>query len=133
MIRKEGPVELLGRSAKTVLSSAQTELGLRELYETMYGIYDHDRPDARMRPLALVALHPKENTSSYSPLYRRIDRFKRLRMYELFGMPLDRFLAMPTEYVEYCFRLAEISTHEEGKKTEEVLREMREDKPGKPQ
>ncbi len=121
----KGPVEILSESSDKERGSFEVQLALAEVYETMYGIFDH-RQDAivKQRPLALVAMHPKENATSFSPLYRRIDEFRRLRIFEMFGTPLDIFLNLPHDYVTYMIRLAEVATHQEGKQTDDLLKQM---------
>ncbi len=115
---------MLSASIKRPLSAYETKLALMELYETMYGIMDHDDPSLSERPLAIMAMHPKENPRAYSALYRRIDEYHRLKLFEGFGMPLDRFLALPTEIVQYIISLAKISTREEAQEVQAALSTM---------
>ena len=121
----------MSAAAKGPLSSWETQLALLELYETMYGIADHEDPQIQKRPLAIMALHTKENTRAYSPLYKRIDQFARLKIFETYGIPLDRFFALPTEYVQYIMALADAQTREETKAAEAMLAEAKGDGKGK--
>ena len=75
---------------------------LMESYETAYGIYDHENADFN-RPLALVALHPKETYWKESGLYRRLERYNLHEVNQHFGLSLTEFLALPRDYVEDIF------------------------------
>lgn len=108
------------------MSSSQTALALAEIYETTSGLYNHgDVVGREARPLALVELHPKEDTSTYSPLYRRMAEFHQLKIAEGWGLSLVEFLNLPYEYVEYILKLSKRDAAVAGKEATDALREMR--------
>lgn len=86
------------------MDSLTAKLLLRESYETIYGIFDHER-FSDQRPLALVAMHPKENASSHSRLYNTVQRFYNSDIYSATGLSLTDFLNLPREYVELLFAM----------------------------
>lgn len=83
---------------------------LMEEYDTRMGIYDHrqrDAPDGRdMRPLAAVAMHPKEQYAWSGPIAQRFARFV---LYDLpkFGITWEIFKRNTRFENELAFRLAE--------------------------
>lgn len=96
MIRRVGKVD-----------SYTAKLLLRETYETMYKIFDHDNDRlTKYRPLGIVAQHPKEDAINYSLMYRTIYRYTQYDIMGLVGLNLDQFLEMPHEYVELIFKIA---------------------------
>jgi hypothetical protein len=119
------PVDILGRHEKR-FESEELQLALAELYETMFGICDHRDPLVRKtRPLALMAAHPKENTSVYSPLYRRIDEFLRLKLGDSTNLSLTEFMAMPADWVRYIIQRAQHDAVREGKEADKVAQALR--------
>lgn len=96
---------------------------LREEYETYHGIYDHDN-SAVYRPLAMVAMHPKEDASNYSQLYRAIWRYHLTKMYEITHMHVMDFLKMPREYCTLMYRIAESIAEQSTNEIDEVTRRL---------
>lgn len=122
-------MDVLGRSVKRLMPAEELQLAMSELYETMFGIYDHRADPSNARPLALVAAHPKENTSLYSPLYRRIDEYMRLKLGESTKMGLMEFLSMPPDFVRYCIAHAQREAMAEGKHADKMLAQLGEKAP----
>jgi hypothetical protein len=84
---------------------------MRERYETVYGIHNHDAEVSNgnpYRPLALVAMHECEDSSTGSVLYERIELFAIREVPKYFGLSLKEFLEFPTDYclhiLEVCMR-----------------------------
>lgn len=77
---------------------------MREAYDIAYQIYDHAAELPDPRPLALVAMHPKENVSEHSALYNEIRRFDSHDMAK-HGYSLTEFLNMPQEYARLLLRI----------------------------
>lgn len=103
---KEGPLEeLIAKVGK--IDSYTAQLLLRETYETMYRIFDHDNPRlTKHRPFGIVAQHPKEDVTNYSLLYRTIYRYSQYDIYQQFGLNVDEFLELPHELTELLFKIA---------------------------
>lgn len=98
---------------RSVLDQAQVKLHptdaalvLRERYETMFKIYDHDHPSAADRPLASIAMHWAENNSAGSLLYERIEQFEERKIYQRFGVSLAEFLELPRDVCSHLMEVA---------------------------
>ena len=96
---------------------------LREEYETFNRIFNHDDVNV-YRPLAMVAMHPKEDPASYSQLYRSIWRYHITKMYEFTHMHVMDFLKMPREYVNLMYKIAETLAEQSGAEIDEVTRKL---------
>lgn len=99
------------------VDSYTAELLLRERYETHYGIFNHDDPAApKLRPLALVALHPKEDSFRYSMRHRLYWRFRDYDMGKHYNLSFKEFLELPWETTQALFAI-------EQRRAQQVLRE----------
>lgn len=101
------PVDVCLELVQGKLDSITARMILQESYETLFGIFNHDAVNvAKTRPLALVAMHPKENVAEYSKLYRTVVRYKDHNIQSLFGLNIEQFLDQPLEMVELMFKLS---------------------------
>ncbi len=118
--------DALRSSEKVALSSYETQILLRELYDQNFQISAHSDP---RRPLSLVAMQPKETQGPYSRKYRIYHRFASLNVGELFKISITDFLKLPREEVEMMFTIAEHRTQTKGKEdqdtTDTIARELR--------
>lgn len=78
------------------LKSSDAQLLLRDSYETTFGIYNHEVDDPA-RPMALMAMHPAEDSSTGSLLYERIEQFGEKQVPKWYGLSLKDFLSLPTD------------------------------------
>lgn len=92
--------ELLSKVKKVDWVTMQ--LMLRELYERNFEIHDHG--DSRISSLELIKLHPKENNSEFSSLYRTIRQFIKLKVFQVTGQSLDAFLEQPRDICDVIVR-----------------------------
>lgn len=122
---KEGPVDELLRTMPVGLDSYTIKMLLMEAYETKYGIYNHDAPDPN-RPLALIAMHPKEDTRERSPLYETIERYRIFDVYKYYGLNLVEFLSLPRDVVTEIFRQLTASASKESSRMANALKELEE-------
>jgi hypothetical protein len=99
-----GPLEELLTEVRKI-DSLSAQLMLRESYEQMYGLFDHNRFSKAM-PLAVVSMHPKENSSEYSPLYRMAYKYDQHDILKLTGLNYKEFLDLPREQCELWFKIA---------------------------
>lgn len=76
--------------------SAQVMLSMA--YETTYGLYDHYNVSDN-NPLASVAMHPAEDYSELSGLYRAIERYERQGVNNRFGLSLTEYLELPRDTI----------------------------------
>lgn len=74
-------------------------------YQTDYGIYNHSLNDPT-RPLALLAMHPKENTFEGGPVLSLIRRFHNFKIQDL-GVSMSEFFNLPYAQAMFLFELAE--------------------------
>ncbi len=119
-------VEDLAAVRKDAMSYDAVAIELATLYETKYGLFNHGDPYARrLRPLALAALHPKEDSSRYSPLYARIDKYRRLKIYSSTGLSLTDFLALPRDIVEEILRQTERDAAVDANQVDKMTRDLK--------
>lgn len=106
------------------MDSYTAQLLLRESYEQIYGLFNHDAPEATLRPLAVVAMHPKEDVANYSKLYRIMQRYVDHGIRELTGMNFQEFLQQPHELVERWFNIAFEKAKRETPKVDALTRQL---------
>ena len=76
-------------------------MALRQAYETVYGIFNHQGPDDPETPWPLMANTFKEDLSRVSPLKFRLDQYADNRVFDIFGISFDDLLEYPRrEYLE---------------------------------
>ena len=110
--KRPGPiVDLLATMPK--MDSITSQLMIIEEYDQQYGIYDHNRED---RPLALMAMHPKEQYTYFGPRAQKMARFMFYNLTERFGLSWAEFiqqtradcelqLALAAEYTKHLERV----------------------------
>lgn len=81
--------------------SSDTQLVMRERYETTFGIHDHDDPNTH--PLALMTLHAAENSSKGGMFEQRIEDYMAYDVLKYTGISLKDLLSWPREKVEITF------------------------------
>ena len=70
---------------------------MRERYETVYGLLNHDAP--QVHPLALVTMHPAENSSKGGLFEQRLKDYMAYNVLKYTGMSLKELLEYPRERV----------------------------------
>lgn len=106
---------------KKTLTSIESQLLLRELYDTNFQISAHNHPH---RPMSLVGLQPKETYGPYSRQYRLYRRFAALKINDLFGISIHEFLQQPREMVELMFTVAEDKSAVDDKNNTEISKKL---------
>ena len=118
---------------KKSVDSITAKMLLREAYEIDYNVFDHDRDTTR--PLALVAMHPKENASEHSELYNTIRRFELYGVGAKFNVTLAEFLSLPREIttliLDICGDRVTKENAEVNTTLNEVQRQARDQKKGR--
>ncbi len=114
-------MEALRGSGKNTLTSVESQLLLRELYENHFKIAQHNNP---ARPMSLVAMQPKETIGPYSRMMRLYKRFASLKVGELFHISITEFLELPRERVEMMFEIAEEKSTAEDRNNEKIQRQL---------
>lgn len=71
---------------------------VKETYIDQFNIANLDDP---RRPMALVAMHPKETVGEGDHLLERIDQFKIYEIHKHYGCTLSEFLEYPRHVVEH--------------------------------
>ena len=87
----------------TKICSSDAQLWRLRCYETLYGIFNHEQNNGPDSDMDLVAMHPMEDTFSFSALQNRIDRYDELNIGERFRLSLAEFLELPRHIVIYLF------------------------------
>jgi hypothetical protein len=90
---------LLEKSPKQL--SSDTQLMMRERYETVFHICDHDAPN--VHPLALMTMQPAENNSKGGKFEQRLEDFMAFDVLKYTGMSFKELLQWPRERVESVF------------------------------
>lgn len=111
----------LRQTDKKTLTSLESQILLRELYDNAFQIAKHDDP---RRPMSLVAMYPKEMVGPYSREYRLYRRFAALRIGELFNISIEQFLQQPRERVELMFQIAEDKSVVEERTNDRINRSL---------
>jgi hypothetical protein len=75
-------------------------------YQTDYGIYDHINAPDPMRPLALMAMHDKENAWEGGPMFSLVRRYHTYRIHEQ-GYSLTEFWNLPYPIAAFILDMAE--------------------------
>jgi hypothetical protein len=77
--------------------SLEMQFLLRQTYQTVMGIHDHIKTD---NPLALVVVHPNEDTRLTNRRYRRMHQFEESKILTNFGVNWKDFEQMPLHEAE---------------------------------
>lgn len=102
------------------MDSYTTTLAWREAYETHFGIFNHDQPGfEKYKPLALVAMHPKEDTFHYSLRYRYYWRFTQYGLAEKLKMSYFQFIELPWYETQEIFEAEQRKAQDEMRKEDE--------------
>jgi hypothetical protein len=106
------------------LSCVDASIVSLEHYETVYGIYDHLRPDPN-RPLAVVAKHPAEDNGHTSALYEIFELYAKSNVYKHFGLSIREFLKYPRELTTLMIDIASKASQQATSDVEDQLRALR--------
>ncbi len=95
------------QAAKTLpkLSSVDLQIVLYDLYETIYGIYNHVSNN-RNRPLASVAFHDSEDFTTGSLLEGSMKNYIEKNIGEFFKISYLEFMELPRDVIELMFEVA---------------------------
>lgn len=99
------------------------EVITRSCYQTEFGIYDHGQPVSH-RPLALSALHDKENVVEGGPVFSYIRRFHRCRIAKHFNMTLQDFFALPVYIAELVCEIGEAEAADNDRTTSDIEKQL---------
>lgn len=121
-IGTEGQLDALLRELPAVRPTAAEIISL-SCYQTEYGIYNHERRDPQ-RPLALVAMHPKENAMEGNTLFSHVRKFYNYQIYKNFGLSLTEFMELPPHVVELLYDIAQAEATQHESTSREVHRQM---------
>lgn len=77
-----------------------------DLYETVYGVFNHLHPSSRNRPLASVAMFPSEDINDSGLLELVIRRYVEKDIHSIFGLNLEEFLNLPMDIAEMLIDIA---------------------------
>lgn len=109
-----------------VKNSSDLQLMLRDMYETTYGIYDHNK-DRDEDLLSLVAIREGEDGSVGGHLYERIRQFDKREILKFFGLSVTEFLELPTDIANYLVELSvqkQASNHNVARDAEQQVQQQ---------
>lgn len=111
-------------SEAVVTDPIDVRIMLIEAYETVYGICDHDS-EGLDDPLALVSMHPKEDTATYGRLYGELMRFSKEESFrDMWGLSIMELLELPKDVVDEMYRITREAQEEHGQNVSSVSRKM---------
>lgn len=97
----------------------------RTAYQTEYGIFNHDDPmAAKRRPLALVAMHPKEDVLEGSTYVSALRRFYSFKINTTFSMSAHEFFALPVWETELYYDMAASTIEQAAQRGKKLERQM---------
>lgn len=89
-----------------------------DLYETRYGIYNHqDKTAVLTKPLASVAFHESEEFTKGSLLEEMMTLYIVKRIQSIFGLNFVDFMELPRDVISLMFSVSETDA---AKKTAEI-------------
>ena len=106
-----------------VLCSTDAQLVLRERYETVYGIHNHD-DIAIPRPLAPVAMQWAEDSFNGSLKYERIEQFSDYNVTKYFNLSWTEFCNLPVDEARKILEVSLKRRNKEGTVTDNLLKDL---------
>lgn len=107
------------------MCSTNSQIILREAYETTYEIFNHDSPGvSKKRPLALIAKQWAEDSNKGCSLYERMDQYHECGMMKWFGMSWDRWIEQPHDVCEEQLRRGKLWGEAEVKKGQDLQNQL---------
>lgn len=100
----KNPVEEFAKVRRAAIDSITLQMALREQYETIYEIYNHNASDVAM--LALVEMHKKERVLPYCRYDYVVRMYVLYEIKDTFGMSLEEFFDQPRHRVEHLFAVS---------------------------
>lgn len=100
-------------------SSTTTLIG-NELYDTTYGIHNHDLDDPT-EVYANVQMHWAEDCTSTSELYKAINSFIEFQVTKLTGLSLSQYFELPRHMCVKIIESCKAAMRKEVKVTEDVI------------
>lgn len=100
----------------------------RTAYQMEYGIFPHHDPvKKQQRPMALVAMHDKENTTEGGPIFTLIRQFHTHRIYKYFGLSWLEFLEVPCYQADLMFEITHAEIYQENRAGQSLADGLNED------
>lgn len=110
------------------VTSVTAERLTRTAYQNQYKIFPHHDPrKVKERPLALVAMHDKENAVEGSLRYSYIRRFYQLKIGEVFHLSYHDFFDLPVDEAEFLCEIAKQHAQTYQKTAGEVERKFQQE------
>jgi hypothetical protein len=123
-VNQRGQLDAMLRELPAMRSTT-TEIMTRMAYQTEYGIFNHEDPRAsKLRPLALVAMHDKEDVVEGSPYASALRRFYSFKMHTTFGMTAKQFFDLPVWETELYYDMAASALEESASKGKKLEKQM---------
>jgi len=122
-LQRRGIIDQMMHETPAIRPTTAAQLSLMA-YQTDYGIYDHIHSPDPMRPLALGALHDKENTWEGGPIVSLIRRYQTYRIYEM-GYSWDVFCDLPYPQAMIIIEMAEDTIRQRGSEVSQAEEKLR--------
>ncbi|MDR3392229.1 MAG: hypothetical protein P4L77_10905 [Sulfuriferula sp.] len=107
------------------ICSTDAQLLMLEQYETLFGIYDHNKKrQAFEDPFAVVALHPAEDSYSYSLMRERMEQFCFHNVSQFFGCSWNEFLLMPACDAEEILQISARRKAKDDSNTGDIISQL---------
>lgn len=121
---QESEISHLAHTLPAVSALAAERL-TRTAYQNQYGIFPHhDARKAQERPLALVAMHPKENSVEGSLRYTYIRLYYQLKIGDIFHVSYHEFFDLPMDEADFLCEIAKRHAQTFEKTANEVERQL---------
>lgn len=125
MVSSESAIKGLLKVAP-VISSVESQLLMRDAYETAYGIHDHAR---KTDDMALIRWRPAEDIDAFDPTPERMKAYHAAQVLKYTGIPFDRFLELPRYmgemYIQSCMQILKDEVEARQKELDRLEEEKR--------
>lgn len=96
-----------------------------DIYQTAYGIFNHRSPEvSKTRPLALVAMHEKENPKAIRIFREHSKKFAMLKIHDILGISLIDYLNLSTGEINDLNAIAEEHLSKRNNVISELTKEL---------
>lgn len=104
-MEEDNPLRRVIEEGPVLKNSSDIQLLLRDMYETTYGIYNHNL-DRDEDLLSLVSMREVEDPTIGGLMYERIRQYFKREIYRFTGYTPTQFLELPTDLVNYMVEQA---------------------------
>lgn len=110
------------------LNKTSSEVVMRDLYETKFGIYNHLNKNIKKRPMASVGYNESENINIGSNFEESIVTYVVKNINKLYGLTILEFLDLPRYVIEMLVKISDKNpgvTDEDKKMLQEIEKQLK--------